>query len=108
MKRGDLAPVVLPGEFGKPRPALAIQSDLFPNTGLVTIIPLTSALVEAPMARVRIEPSRENGLRQPSDIMIDAIMSVRPDKVGTPFGRLDEATMRAVNRALALFLGIAA
>lgn len=29
MKRGDVVTVVLPGAFGKPRPALVIQSDLF-------------------------------------------------------------------------------
>ena len=58
------------------------------------------------MARVSVEPSQANGLRQPSEVMIDMVMSVRSDRLGSPFGRLEEDAMRAVNRALALFLGI--
>ena len=107
MKRGDLVPVVLPGDYGKPRPALVIQSDLFQNTAMVTVAPLTSTLLRAPMARVLVEPSQANGLRQSSEVMVDMIMSVRSEKLGSPFGRLEEANMRAVNRTLMLFLGIA-
>lgn len=106
MKRGDLVPAVLPGDYGKPRPALVIQSDLFQNTGMVTVAPLTSTLLQAPMARISVRPSQANGLRQPSEVMIDMVMSVRSDRLGSPFGRLEEDAMRAVNRALALFLGI--
>ena len=106
MKRGDLAPAVLPGDYGKPRPALVIQSDLFRNTGMVTVAPLTTTLLRAPIARVPVEPSQTNGLRQSSEVMVDMVMSVRSGKLGPPFGRLEEEAMRAVNRALALFLGI--
>ena len=96
----------LPGDYGKPRPASVIQSDLFRNTGMVAVAPLTSTLPKAPMARVSVKPSQANGLRQPSEVMIDMVMSVRSDRPGSPFGRLEEDAMRAVNRALALFPGI--
>lgn len=105
MKRGDLASVALPGDFGKPRPALVIQSDLFEQTATVTILLLTSTLVDAPLIRIDVEPSAENGLRKRSQIMVDKAMTVRRDRLGPPFGQLDEQTMTAVTRSMALFFG---
>lgn len=105
MKRGDLASVALPGDFGKPRPALVIQSDLFEQTATVTILLLTSTLADAPLIRIDVEPSAENGLRKRSQIMVDKAMTVRRDWLGAPFGQLDEQTMTAVTRSMALFFG---
>lgn len=107
MIRGDLAVVALQGDFGKPRPALIIQSDLFAEHPTVTVLPITSDLREAPLLRLTVQPSPENGLRSPSQIMVDKAHTVLRDKVGQRIGRLDGATMVAVNRALALFLGFA-
>lgn len=107
MRRGDLVPVAIPGDFGKPRPALVIQSDQFDATATVTVLLLSGTLVEAPLIRVDVEPSPENGLRKRSQVMVDKAMTVKRDKLGEPFGHLDEAAMIAVNRSLALFLGFA-
>ena len=84
-----------------------IQSDLFSGMPFRTILPLTSTLVEGPLLRVPVEPSDGNGLRAPSQIMIDKASTVPADKLGPAFGRLDDGTMIAVNRSLALFLGLA-
>lgn len=109
MKRGDLVTVALQGEHGKPRPALVIQSDLFAQlTSTVTVALLTSTQVDAPLLRIPIEPSQMNGLRQPSDVMIDQIFSARTRRIGDVFGHLSDADLVAVNRALAVFVGIAA
>ena len=99
--------VALQGEHGKPRPALVIQSDLFAGAATVTVLLLTSTRVEAPLIRIDVTPSPGNGLRQPSQVMIDKAMTVRAERLGAPFGRLDDAALVAVSRALALFLGIA-
>lgn len=99
--------VALQGEHGKPRPALVIQSDLFAGAATVTVLPLTSARAEAPLIRIDVAPSPGNGLRRPSQVMIDKAMTVRAERLGAPFGRLDDAELLAVSRALALFLGIA-
>lgn len=107
MRRGDLAPVAMPGDFGKPRPALVIQSDQFPVTGTVTVLLLSGALVDAPLIRLTVQPTPGNGLRKPSQIMVDKAMSVKRERLGEPFGRLEDDTMVAVNRSLALFLGFA-
>lgn len=107
MRRGDLVAIALPGDFGKPRPALVIQSDLFDEHPSVTVLPVTSDLREAPLFRIAIEPDPGNGLRKPSQIMVDKAQTVARDKVGNTFGRLDDETLLAVNRALAVFLGFA-
>jgi mRNA interferase MazF len=105
MRRGDLVTIALPGDFGKPRPALVIQSDQFIETATVSVLLLTGTLVDAPLIRMDLAPAPDNGLRKASQIMVDKVMTVRRDKVGEPFGRLDDKTMVSVNRALALFLG---
>lgn len=105
MRRGDLVPVTMPDDFGKPRPALVVQSDRFDGTATVTVLLLSGTHVDAPLIRLDVEPNPENGLRKRSQVMVDKAMTVKRDKLGGPFGRLDDATMLAVNRALALFLG---
>lgn len=107
MRRGDLVTVALPGDFGKPRPALVIQSDLFSGHATVTVLPVTSTAADAPLFRLPVDPSPENGLRELSFVMVDKTMSIRTEKLGAAFGRLDGADITRVNRALALFLGIA-
>ncbi|MCH8529739.1 MAG: type II toxin-antitoxin system PemK/MazF family toxin [Saccharospirillum sp.] len=105
MRRGDLVTVALNGDFGKPRPALIVQSDQFTHTSTVTILLLTGTLVDAPLIRIDLNPTPKNGLLKRSQVMVDKAMTVRRDKLGEPFGHLDDATMIRVNRAMALFFG---
>lgn len=107
MKRGDLVTVSLTGDYGKPRPALIIQSDLFDEHPSVTVLPITSDLRDTPLFRIMIEPSEENGLQKPSQIMIDKTHTVAREKLSGPFGKLDEGLMLTINRALTVFLGFA-
>ncbi len=107
MRRGDLLTIALQGDRGKPRPALVIQSDLFDTHTSVTVLPLTSATQAAPQFRVTVLPSAANGLRGESQVMVDKASSVLRDHLGPVFGHADDETMLAVNRALAVFLGLA-
>jgi mRNA interferase MazF len=107
MKRGDLVTVAISGDFGKPRPALIIQSDQFADTGTIAVLLISGTIVDAPLVRLTVAPTPSNGLRAPSQIMVDKAMSVKRERVGEPFGRIEDATMIAVNRSLALFLGFA-
>lgn len=107
MKRGDLVTISLSGDYGKPRPALVIQSDLFDAHLSVTVLPVTSELREAPLFRVRVEPTADNGLRKSSEVMIDKAHTVAREKIGKTIGRLDDESMLAVNRGLAVFFGFA-
>ena len=99
--------IALPGAYGKPRPALVIQTDLFEAHSSVTILPVTSTLRAAPLFRIPIRPTKKNGLRRESQIMVDKAQTVPREKVGSPFGRIADESMLAVDRALAVFLGIA-
>jgi mRNA interferase MazF len=106
--RGDLVTVALPGDYGKPRPAVVVQADLFNEThASVTVAPVTSALVNAPLFRLAVEPSPRNGLRALSQVMVDKLTTVRRERIGATIGDLEPETLTRVNRALALWLGIA-
>ena len=107
MRRGDLVTVALQGDYGKPRPALIIQSDLFAEHPSVTVLPVTSERRNAPLFRIDVEPGAKNGLKMRSQVMVDKTATVPREKVGQAFGQLDDATLVAVNRALAVFLGFA-
>jgi mRNA interferase MazF len=107
VKRGDVVTVALQGDLGKPRPALVIQSDLFDVHPSVTILPVTSDLRATPLFRITVQPTQNNGLNKPSQVMVDKSQSVARDKIGAVMGHLDDAAMLAVNRALAVFLGLA-
>ena len=105
--RGDFVTIAMQGDYGKPRPALVIQANQFSEHASVTVLPVTSALVPAPLLRVTVQPSAENGLRKPSQMMIDKILTVKRGKVGATFGYIHRDAMVEVERCLAVFLGIA-
>ena len=107
MSRGALVTIAPQGACGKPRPALVVQSDPFAGHPSVTILPVTSELRETPLFRVEIKTTAENGLEHLSQVMIDKIQTVPRAKVGDLFGRVDDKTMLAVNRAFAIWLGFA-
>ena len=107
MMRGDFVTIAMPRDFGKPRPALVIQADQFGEHATVTVLPLTSTLVAAPLLRITVQPNVENGLQKPSQIMLDKTMTVKRDKIGQAFGRIDADAMVEIERCLAVFLGIA-
>jgi len=108
VKRGELVTVALPGDYGKPRPAVVVQADLFNEThASVTVAPVISTLVNAPLFRLALEPSARNGLRALSQVMVDKLTTVRRERIGASIGELEPEALTRVNRALALWLGIA-
>jgi len=107
MRRGDLVTVAAPGDYGKPRPALVIQSDLFDELPSVTLCLVTSTLRDAPIFRITVDPSPENGLQRISQVQVDKVLTVARERIGGMIGRLDDDTLLKVNRSLAVFVGIA-
>ena len=106
MMRGDFVTIAMQDDFGKPRPVLVMQSDHFNEHASVTVLPVTSALVNAPLLRITVQPGPPSGLQRPSQVMVDKAMSVKRDKVGPAFGRIEADAMVEVERCLAVFLGI--
>jgi len=82
------------------------KDDAFQALASVTVLPLTSELHEWPQFRITIHPTRRNGLRQASQISIDKAGTIPRAKIGQHIGRVDAATMRSVETALARFLGL--
>ncbi len=105
MKRGDLITVILPGAYGKPRPAVVVQSDRYEAMESVTFLPLTREVLPKQVFRVTVAPTAENSLQTPSQVMADKCSTLPLTKVGAVFGRLDDTAMGPIDRALAAFLG---
>lgn len=107
MSRGDIVIVASPGDYGKPRPAVIVQSDAIPQSHASLIIcPMTSELVEADF-RISIEPGPDTGLRVRSQIMADKPTTIRRERVGRRIGRIAAADIARVNMALAFVVGLA-
>lgn len=107
MTRGDFVTIAIQGDFGKPRPALVIQADQFNEHATVTVLLVSGTLVDAPLLRITVQPSEGNGLQKPSQVMVDKAMTVKRDKLGPAFGRIEADAMVEVERCLVVFLGIA-
>src|SRR6478672_9010507 len=105
MKRGDVVLAVARGDYGKPRPAVIVQSDLFNATHASFLVCLlTTERVKAPLFRLTVRPSKANGLRQVSQIMADKLLALPRGRVRERIGTLDDETLLALNRSLALML----
>jgi mRNA interferase MazF len=107
MKRGDIVTVSISGDYGKPRPAIVIQtndlSDTYPS---VVVCPMTSTLLDLDF-RILVEPDPENGLRHPSQVMTDKIIGVSRMKVGSKIGAVSQKDMRRLSTALVFLLALA-
>ena len=108
MKRGDIWTVAGgPDYAGKPRPVVILQDDAFDATASVTVCAFTTDETEAPLFRLAIDPSDRNGLRRPSRLMVDKIVTVPRSKLGSAIGRLDDQDVVRLNQAVLVFLGLA-
>lgn len=108
MKRGDIVTVAAAGDYGKPRPAVVVQTDALPSSHhSVVVCQMTSDLADAPNLRITIEPSAKNGLQTQSQVMADKPVTIRRNRVGRTIGSLEPDDLRRLNIALAFVLGLA-
>ena len=108
LRRGDVVTVAVSGDYGKPRPAVVVQSDAFPEQhASVVVCQMTSQLTDGLDFRVTVAPTELNGLRTTSQIMADKPVAVQRQKIGAAIGRLDGRDVRKLNGALAFSLGLA-
>jgi mRNA interferase MazF len=109
MRRGEIWTAAGGKDYaGKPRPVVILQDDRFDKTASVTVCAFTTDPADAPLFRLLIKPSAANGLRAPSRLMVDKIATVPKTKIGTLVGRLADQDILRLNRAILVFLGIAA
>ncbi len=108
MRRGDVVTVAASGDYGKPRPAVVVQTDALPEAhASVVVCQMTSDLADAPDFRVTIEPGPENGLRLRSQVMADKPVTVRRERIGGRVGSLSAQDLARLDVALAFVMGLA-
>jgi len=92
---------------GKPRPAIIVQDDDFEATPSITVCLFTTDPTEAPLFRIPVSPSEENGLRTTSSMMVDKLTTVSREKLGSRIGNLGDEDVARLKRAILVFLGLA-
>ncbi len=107
LKRGDIVIVSAPGDYGKPRPAVVVQSDWLAGTESVLIALVTGTLRDTPLFRLTLEPSPSNGLAITSQVMVDKILAIPRTKCGSIVGRIDTESLLALDRSLSVVFGLA-
>jgi mRNA interferase MazF len=108
MRRGDVVTVAATGDYGKPRPAVIVQTDALPaEHASVVVCQMTSESSDAPDFRVTIDPTESNGLRVRSQVMADKPVTIRRERIGRRVGRLDDNDIGRLNIALAFVMGLA-
>ncbi len=108
MRRGDVVTVAAAGDYGKPRPAVIVQTNALPTShASVIVCQMTSDIVEAPDFRIIFEPTPRNGLRTRSQVMADKPVTIRRERIGDRIGSLEEADLARLNVALAFVMGLA-
>ena len=105
VNRADIVVAILPGDYGKGRPALVVQSDAFnPTHASIVVCPITSHVLDAPLFRLTLRPSTGTGLNVLSQIMIDKMTAIKRERITEVIGRADGGVMQRVNRALKMWL----
>jgi mRNA interferase MazF len=108
VRRGDIYIAAARGAYtGKPRPVVIVQDDRFDSTASVTVCPLTTNPVEAPLVRITVEPTETTGIEKLSQIMVDKVTTMPRVNVRDHLGRLADADLVRLDRALLVFLGLA-
>lgn len=109
MRRGDIWIVSGGKDYAsKPRPVVIVQDDNFDATESITVCAFTTDPTDAPLFRLLIVPSEQNGLRIASRLMVDKITTVTKSKLGAHVGRLNDEDILRLNRAALVFLGLVA
>ncbi len=108
MKRGDICIAAARGpSTGKPRPVVVVQDDRFDATAWLTVCPLTTNEIDAPLTRILVEATAATGIQQSSRIMVDKITTVPRTSVRDRLGKLEAGDLVRLDRALLVFLGLA-
>jgi mRNA interferase MazF len=108
VRRGDIHTAAARGTYsGKPRPVVIVQDDRFDATASITVCPLTTSPVDAPLTRIAVEPTAITGIEQPSQVMVDKITTMPRANIRDHLGRLADADLIRLDRALLVFLGLA-
>lgn len=106
MRRGEIwSAAGGSGYAGKPRPVVVVQDDRFDATDSVTFCAFTTDPTEAPLIRLSVEPTKTNGLLQPSSLTVDKLTTVHRSRLEKRVGQLGDEDLIRLGRAVVVFLG---
>jgi mRNA interferase MazF len=106
LKRGDLITAVLPGNYGKPRPCVVVQSNRLTALDSVVLCPLTSDLETSGPTRLPIDATTATGLKVNSLVMADKVTAVPRSRCRDHVGFVDAFLMQEIDARLGLVLGL--
>ena len=107
LERGNVVAAIVPGDFGKPRPVVIVQAEPYLEShASVTVCPLTTHITGLRMFRIMIAPDKNNGLNEPSEVMVDKVSSLRRERIAQSIGRLSASDMRAIDNSLRAWLAL--
>ena len=105
IKRGDVVICAAPGDYGKPGPAVVVQSDLFNGThSSVAVCLITTHLQDAPLFRIPVPAGRMTGLKLESQVMVDKVIAIPRNKITGRAGALAAGPLKEIDNALRLWL----
>ena len=105
IKRGDVVICAAPGDYGKPRPAVVVQSGLFNGThSSVAVCLITTHLQDAPLFRIPVPAGRMTGLKLESQVMVDKVIAIPRNKTTGRAGALAAGPLKEIDNALRLWL----
>jgi mRNA interferase MazF len=115
MRRGDIVLIDFEpsrgSEANKTRPAVVVSNDAANRAaqrsrqGVITVVPVTSNVSRVLAFQVLI-PAGESGLRVASKAQAEQVRAVAVDRVGRQLGSLEAETMKQLDGALRLHLGL--
>jgi mRNA interferase MazF len=106
--RGLIVMVASSGVYsGKPMPAVVVQANRWLQSHpSVTLCPLTSTLLNAPLVRIPVQPNGSNGLLKPSQLIADKLFTVPKGAIGSVVGQLEDAALAELDLALSSWLDL--
>ena len=107
VKRGDIVTIPAQGDYGKPRPAVVVQSDALNAADSVLVALFTSAVTDARFYRLTVEPAPANGLKAVPQVMVDKVLAYPRAKCGSAIGHLSGTDMLVLNSMLSVMIGLA-
>lgn len=106
MRRGEIWLVAGGVYASKPRPAIVVQDDRF-DTDSVTVCPLTTTVLDAPLLRLPVPSDEVTGIERASYAMVDKLTTIRRSNATERVGHVAPALMVELERRIAVFLGLA-
>jgi mRNA interferase MazF len=109
VSRGDVVLAAAAGDYGKPRPWLVVQTDVYNHSARPASILACPFTTHDEPATYRIAMDLPSGDSQRrSWLMVDKLMAIKRERIGTKITTASSQQLAAVEGAMAALLGLRA